>query len=56
MTGHEIVAKDGRYGPYVTEVLPEAGGGERQRHPEEGAGQAEAADRFAVQVDDHGDA
>jgi DNA topoisomerase I len=29
-TGHEIVAKDGRYGPYVSEVLPEAaapGGG-----------------------------
>ncbi|MBO0882554.1 MAG: type I DNA topoisomerase, partial [Mycobacterium sp.] len=23
-TGHEIVAKDGRYGPYVTEVLPES--------------------------------
>lgn len=23
-TGHEIVAKDGRYGPYVTEVLPKA--------------------------------
>lgn len=22
-TGHEIVAKDGRYGPYVAEVLPE---------------------------------
>ena len=22
-TGHEIVAKDGRYGPYVTEILPE---------------------------------
>ncbi|SRX93257.1 DNA topoisomerase I TopA (omega-protein) (relaxing enzyme) (untwisting enzyme) (swivelase) (type I DNA topoisomerase) (nicking-closing enzyme) (TOPO I) [Mycobacterium tuberculosis H37Rv] [Mycobacterium shimoidei] len=22
-TGHEIVARDGRYGPYVTEVLPE---------------------------------
>ena len=22
-TGHTIVAKDGRYGPYVTEVLPE---------------------------------
>jgi DNA topoisomerase-1 len=21
-TGHEIVAKDGRYGPYVTEILP----------------------------------
>lgn len=31
VTGHEIVAKDGRYGPYVTEVLPappEAEGGE----------------------------
>ncbi len=24
-TGHEVVAKAGRYGPYVTEVLPEAG-------------------------------
>jgi DNA topoisomerase-1 len=23
-SGHEIVAKDGRYGPYVTEILPEA--------------------------------
>ncbi|CAN3131135.1 type I DNA topoisomerase [Mycobacterium sp. smrl_JER01] len=23
VTGHEILAKDGRYGPYVTEVLPE---------------------------------
>ncbi|MBO0652589.1 type I DNA topoisomerase [Streptomyces triculaminicus] len=22
-TGHEIIAKDGRYGPYVTEILPE---------------------------------
>jgi DNA topoisomerase-1 len=26
-TGHEIVAKEGRYGPYVTEVLPEDGDG-----------------------------
>ncbi len=24
VTGHEILAKDGRYGPYVTEVLPES--------------------------------
>lgn len=24
VTGHEIVAKDGRYGPYVTEILPDA--------------------------------
>jgi DNA topoisomerase I len=27
-TGHEIVAKDGRYGPYVTEILPEQPGEE----------------------------
>jgi DNA topoisomerase-1 len=26
VTGHEIVAKEGRYGPYVTEVLPDDGG------------------------------
>jgi DNA topoisomerase-1 len=25
-TGHEVVAKDGRYGPYVTEVLPSTPG------------------------------
>ena len=31
VTGHEIVAKDGRYGPYVTEVLPEPD------EPEDGA-------------------
>jgi DNA topoisomerase-1 len=24
VTGHEIVAKEGRYGPYVTEILPDA--------------------------------
>jgi DNA topoisomerase I len=27
-TGHEVVAKDGRYGPYVAEVLPEPPGEE----------------------------
>jgi DNA topoisomerase I len=27
-TGNEIVAKDGRYGPYVTEILPEPPAGE----------------------------
>ena len=32
-TGHTIIAKDGRYGPYVTEVLPE---------PEEDSGTARA--------------
>jgi DNA topoisomerase-1 len=25
VTGHEIIAKEGRYGPYVTEVLPDEG-------------------------------
>ncbi|NNG34900.1 type I DNA topoisomerase [Nakamurella aerolata] len=33
-TGHVIVAKDGRYGPYVTEVLPEPEGAEA---PKKGA-------------------
>lgn len=32
-TGHEIVAKDGRYGPYVTEVLPAP-----PEPPDDGAG------------------
>ena len=31
VTGHEILAKDGRYGPYVTEVLPDPD------EPEDGA-------------------
>ena len=30
-TGHVIVAKDGRYGPYVTEVLPEPADERRDR-------------------------
>ncbi len=30
-TGHEIVAKAGRYGPYVTEVLPEPEGEEKPK-------------------------
>src|SRR4029078_4591807 len=29
-TGHEIVAKDGRFGPYVTELLPD--------EPDDGSG------------------
>ena len=45
-TGHMIIAKDGRYGPYVTEVLPEEEAPEAPgAAPEtaEGAGGAEAA-------------
>jgi DNA topoisomerase-1 len=34
-TGHEIVAKDGRYGPYVTEILPD--------EPDDGAGSDQKA-------------
>ncbi|MFE9743935.1 type I DNA topoisomerase [Saccharothrix saharensis] len=30
VTGHEIVAKEGRFGPYVTEVLPEAAEGAKK--------------------------
>ena len=37
-TGREIVARDGRYGPYVTEVLPEGD-------------DDEAAHRVALRVD-----
>jgi DNA topoisomerase-1 len=34
VTGHEIVAKEGRFGPYVTEVLPEAPeGATKSRQP-----------------------
>ncbi len=35
VTGHEVVAKDGRYGPYVTEVLPAPS--EEPEEPEDGA-------------------
>ena len=60
VTGHEIVAKDGRYGPYVTEVIPDpadapastdgAGNGARTDE-EEGAREGEAAHGIAVQDD-----
>lgn len=36
-TGHEIVAKDGRFGPYVTEILPEP-----PEDPDDGAAGAPA--------------
>jgi DNA topoisomerase I len=32
-TGHEIVARDGRYGPYVTEILPEPPAAEAAAEP-----------------------
>ncbi|MGH3560989.1 MAG: topoisomerase C-terminal repeat-containing protein, partial [Mycobacterium sp.] len=35
-TGHQIVAKDGRYGPYVTEILPEPAGGDEGDQPSQG--------------------
>ncbi len=36
-TGHRIVAKDGRYGPYVTEILPEPADGGDGDEPNQGA-------------------
>src|SRR5882672_5436180 len=39
-SGHEVVAKDGRYGPYVTEVLPEAP--EPPEDPDAGVGAKKA--------------
>ena len=47
-SGREIVAKDGRYGPYVTEILPEG-------TPDHGQERRQAADRVTVQDDDGGD-
>ena len=35
VTGHEIVAKEGRYGPYVTEILPE--GADKKAKPRTGS-------------------
>ncbi len=35
VTGHEIVAKEGRYGPYVTEILPE--GSDKKTKPRTGS-------------------
>jgi DNA topoisomerase-1 len=31
VTGHEIMAKDGRFGPYVTEILPEQEGAKKAK-------------------------
>ena len=39
-TGHEIVVKNGRFGPYVTEILPEADEAEK---PAKGKGKGKAA-------------
>ncbi len=39
-TGHEIVAKDGRYGPYVTEILPQ-----RPEEDDGGAGSDQKAQK-----------
>lgn len=52
-TGRKIVAKDGRYGPYVTEILPEEAGAGGRQADEEG-GRSQAADQLAVQVDGPG--
>ena len=41
-TGHEIVVKEGRFGPYVTELLPEPTEAERARWEEEVRARAEA--------------
>ena len=47
LTGHEIVAKDGRYGPYVTEVLPDDDAAAKKK--------AKPAHELAVQGHDGGD-
>ncbi|GAA0238821.1 type I DNA topoisomerase [Saccharothrix mutabilis subsp. mutabilis] len=37
VSGHEIVAKEGRFGPYVTEVLPEVPDGKKAPKPRTGS-------------------
>ncbi|RKT52146.1 type I DNA topoisomerase [Saccharothrix australiensis] len=37
VTGHEIVAKEGRFGPYVTEILPEPPDGKKAPKPRTGS-------------------
>ncbi|GAA3891899.1 type I DNA topoisomerase [Saccharothrix violaceirubra] len=37
VTGHEIVAKEGRFGPYVTEVLPDPPEGKKSPKPRTGS-------------------
>ena len=49
-TGHDIVARAGRYGPYVTEVLPEA-----DEAPAKGRGKAAKAQAaHGIPVQGHG--
>ena len=50
-TGHDVVARAGRYGPYVTEVLPEA-----DEAPAKGRGKAAAQGEAAhgIPVQGHG--
>ncbi len=47
-TGHTIIVKDGRYGPYVTEVLPEAaeGGEEGAKKTKKAAAKPRTASLF----------
>lgn len=57
-SGHEIVARDGRYGPYVTEVLAAATRRRRRRHTREEdqeAHRSQTAHRIAVPVDGSAD-
>ena len=44
-TGHEVVAKEGRFGPYVTELLPEPTDAERARY------EAEAKEEAAKEIE-----
>jgi len=37
LTGHEIVSKEGRYGPFVTEILPDPADGKKKAKPRTGS-------------------
>ena len=46
MTGHTIIVKDGRYGPYVTEVLPEEPADEGAKKTKKSAAKPRTASLF----------
>ncbi len=53
VTGHEIVAKEGRYGPYVTEILPGRRGARRDQRQRRGRRPRPSRSRAPVRCSSH---
>ncbi|MGH3940990.1 MAG: type I DNA topoisomerase [Pseudonocardiaceae bacterium] len=52
VTGHEIIAKEGRYGPYVTELLPEEGTAKKTKPKPRTGSLLKSMDLTTVTLDD----